>query len=723
MDKKPVETSSAPESTSKFNLLIAILCGLLILAHFVSSFLPKSRLWGINHLAYFPLWVRLAFTIPGLLILVPWVNSRVYKLLEQILSFFQRILPKREVLTASLLAVISMFFFWLLRTRTHFLGDGALVISLLEKGQLFVKGSEPLEILSHLYLYKFLRPFFTPSAEAIYTALSILAGGAFVILLFFLTKTISEDRSDRLFTFCIFLFAGTTELFLGYAEHYTLTYVSILTYLFFSIRYLQRKAKIYLPILFCALSMSLHFSAAYLLPSLLFLFTLKRKKGELAFSMRKALPYLFILIFLFALSVFYIWSLNPALSDIFVPVFQGRAYAPGYTLFSASHILDIINQHFLISPVGIILLLGLVMAFKDGIRFKNPNVAFLILVSIAQISYHFILDPKLGAGRDWDLLSVVGLGYTLLGVYLFMGLVKSKIYSLLVLILTVFLCTLPWLMINSNTTYAIHRYNNLLDLDVKKSLNGRWTLAFWYDLQNDSAVAKQTKIEIFKLFPEDSLSQTAESYRKQGNLAKAEELSMKAIAINPSFLKAQAELGAIYFQQGKMDKAIEKFQEVLRLEPFNFIVHRNLAYALLSQGRLEEGIKELRKAIKFGGTSKEVLTNLAQAYWKSGDIEKAIKEYKKSIKTDPKFLDAHFGLGQIYLQNQRLDEALTEFQEVLRLKPNYFPVYYYLGVTYANKGLKDKAVEQFELFLKHSTDENQNRNVRGWIQQLQSQKP
>jgi len=177
MDKKPAETSPTPDPTSKFNFLIASLCGLLILAHFIYSFFPKSRLWGINHLAYFPMWVKLAFTIPGLLILLPWVNSRVYKLLEQILSFFQRILPKREVLTASILAVISMFFFWLLRTRTYFLGDGYMMISQLTSERYVKMGIETGEIFAHLYLYKFLKLFFLPSPESIYVGLSILAGG------------------------------------------------------------------------------------------------------------------------------------------------------------------------------------------------------------------------------------------------------------------------------------------------------------------------------------------------------------------------------------------------------------------------------------------------------------------------------------------------------------------------------------------------------------------
>lgn len=182
MDIKPAETSLTHDTTSKFNLIIAFLCGILVLAQFVSSFFPKSRLWGINHLAYFPLWVRFLFIIPVLLILVPRVNLKVYKILEQILSFFQNILPKKEVLTASLLAVIFMFFFWLLRTRTHFLGDGYAQISFLKSGKYLKTGFEFLEVYAHLYLYKFLKFFFTPSPESVYAGLSIFAGGVFVMI-------------------------------------------------------------------------------------------------------------------------------------------------------------------------------------------------------------------------------------------------------------------------------------------------------------------------------------------------------------------------------------------------------------------------------------------------------------------------------------------------------------------------------------------------------------
>jgi tetratricopeptide (TPR) repeat protein len=722
MKTEPTEQGTGDIASSKFNLLIGLLCGLVILAHFFASFFPKSRLWGINHLAYFPMWVRILFTLPGLLILIPWVNSRVYKILEQILSSFQRVLPKREVITASILAVVSMFFFWLLRTRTFFLGDGYAQISFLKSEQYLKTGFEALEIWMHLYLYKFLKFFFTPSAESIYVGLSIFVGGVFVMILFFMARTLSEDRFDRLFVFSLFIFSGATELFLGYAEHYTLLYTSIFAYLYFSVRYLQGKAKAFMPIVFCALSIGFHFSSAYLVPSLFFLLSLRKRKGELVFKMKKAMPYLLVMIFLIALSVFYIWSINPVLSDIFVPLFKGRVQAPDYTLFSFPHILDIINQHLLLSPVGIILLLSLAIAVKGSIRLKNPITSFLVLVSICQIFYHFVVDPRLGAGRDWDLMSNVALGYTWLGVYLFVHLGKSERYSAVTIIFAVLLCTIPWLLLNASTNRDIDRYKNLLDLDVKRSLNGRWVLTNYYNEHGLLEARNEVRAMIFKEFPEDSLVREAESYNSKGDFTKATELVELAIKLNPDYMEARHELASIYLSQGEFDKALEELEQFVSLNPYNPNAYQNLGYALLRKGRFNEALEALKRAVKLGGKNAEVLNNIAYTYWQAGDIQKAITEYKNAIKMDPNFYMAHFNLGQLYLQNRYVDQAFTEFQEVERLKPDYYPVYYNLGMVYAYRGMKDKAIEELQLFLKYAKNPAEIQKVQGFIQQLSSQK-
>ncbi|HVP36087.1 MAG TPA: tetratricopeptide repeat protein, partial [Terriglobales bacterium] len=613
--------------------------------------------------------------------------------------------------------------FWLLRTRTYFLGDGYAQISFLKSGQYLKTGFEDLEVWVHLYFYKFLKFFFAPSAESIYAGVSIFAGGILVYILFFLGKSLSEDRLDRLLIFSIFLFSGATQLFLGYAENYTLLYTSIFAYLYFSLRYLQGKVKVIVPGVFCALSIGFHFSSAYLLPSFLFLVSLSKRKEGFAFKMKKAVPYLFILIFLFALSVFYIWSMNPALTEIFVPLLHGRVIAPNYTLFSIPHILDLVNQHLLLSAVGILLLISLASVFKGCMRLRNPMISFLLLVSVGQLFYDFIIDPKLGAGRDWDLLSNVALGYSLLAIYLFIRSVKSGRYASLSLAFTAFLCTTPWLLVNASSTGAISRYRNLLDVDVKKSLTGRWTLVNYENGRNETKMAEQLKTEIFRLFPEDSLGREADFYRSQGDLDKAFALAEQSLKLNPDYIEARQVLGVIYLNQGKLDQAMDEFEKIARVNPYSNIVHQNLGYALVSKGRFQEGLDEFKKAVKLGGANAEVWNNIGYTYMNLGQLEKAIDAFEKSLKMDPKYVDAHFNLGRLYLQSNHFDQALTEFQEVERLKPDYIPVHDYLGYVYKSMGMKDQAIQELELFLKSSKDEKENQRVRGWVQQLNSQKP
>lgn len=720
MQRELVENSSRPNCISRFNLIIALLCGLLILAHFFSSFFPKSRLWGINHLAYFPLWVRAVFTLVGLSILLPWVNIRVYRILQQILSPLQRIVNKGKVLGYVFLSLFSVFIFWLLRARTYFLGDGYAHISSLKSGKYLLIRYEPLEIFAHLYLYKFLRLFFIPSAESIYIGLSILAGGLFVFILFLLARSLSEDGFDRLFIFSIFLFSGASQLFLGYVEHYTLTYVSIFAYLYFSLRYLQGKVRILLPIIFCTLAIGFHFSSVHLLPSLFFLFALKRKKGGMVFNLKKALPFLSILAFILGLSVYYIWNVNPGLSQVFIPLLQGRPYAPEYTLFTSSHLLDVLNQHLLLSGTGLILLLSLAMVCRKRINFQNPIIVFLLLASLAIFLYHFLVDPRLGAAVDWDLFFNVALAYTMLGVYLFINLIKTKRYSAVVLISTAILSILPWFLINANAERSTDRFRDLLDLDLDRSLYGRHALVDHYLQQKRLREAEEVQANINRLFPEDSLARAAGQHMRSGDYEKAEDLLKKAIEINPNFIDPYNNLGIIYLMQDKVDEAIDAFQRVVDLYPFFIVGRLNLGRALLKKGRTEEALEHYKRAEKLGAVEPEVCLDIAYIYFKIGEMEEAVKSYKKALKLNPEFYTAHFGLGQIYLSINSQDKAQFEFEQVVRLKPDYAPVYYNLGMIYARKGLKAQAVEQFKLFLKYSSDEVANEKVRELIKNLRS---
>jgi hypothetical protein len=202
----------------------------------------------------------------------------------------------------------------------------------------------------------------------------------------------------------------------------------------------------------------------------------------MVFSTQRAFISLSILILTMVVSTYYVWRLSPGLSDIFVPLFKGRPYAPEYTLFSSPHLLDIINQHLLLSPAGIVLFLGIAAGYKRTIKSKDAVIIFLIIVSSAQLVYHFLMEPKLLALRDWDLFSAVGIGYTLLGVYLFISSIQSRKYSAVVLVFTSILCTLPWFLLNANEEKAIARFKNFLDSNTKRSYSGRIFLTNYYEV-------------------------------------------------------------------------------------------------------------------------------------------------------------------------------------------------------------------------------------------------
>ncbi|MCK4598087.1 hypothetical protein KAU04_08590, partial [bacterium] len=94
---------------------------------------------------------------------------------------------------------------------------------------------------------------------------------------------------------------------------------------------------------------------------------------------------------------------------------------PPYTLFSPAHLVDMVNEHLLISPVGLILCLLLFIGYRREINFKRPLIRFFIIASGFCLLSTFVLNPKIGPSRDWDLLSLPSIPYTLLGAYLLIG--------------------------------------------------------------------------------------------------------------------------------------------------------------------------------------------------------------------------------------------------------------------------------------------------------------
>jgi hypothetical protein len=118
----------------------------------------------------------------------------------------------------------------------------------------------------------------------------------------------------------------------------------------------------------------------------------------------------------------------------FVPLFQVTTEWQQYTMFSLAHVLDWVNEHLLISPFGLpLLLLMLVNAVINWRKSQRRGesgpgaqsaqagsgiTSFLTIASLVYLLLTFVWNPDYGGRRDWDLFAPSAFVYTLLAAHM-----------------------------------------------------------------------------------------------------------------------------------------------------------------------------------------------------------------------------------------------------------------------------------------------------------------
>jgi len=701
---------------TSFEKAIIAFCALLILAHFVASFFPEQRLWGINHLAYFPIPFRIIVTLLPLLLFIPKVNLKIQDLVEKILAFGSNLRHEKKYLWHIGMVLLFLFLFLLLRDRTHFLGDGHTQISYLETGFPRIKWTEPLEIFLHIFFHDFLNAYLKVSAESTYIILSFLSGIVFIFLLFSFSSELGKTKFEKLSVFLLMLLLGGSQLFFGYAEHYTRVYVGVFLYLAFSLRFFKGKASILILFLIFSVTVGFHFSAFYLFPSFIFI-NIQRLRIK---NWTKWLILLLVILLSLPLT-FFISKVRVDVGEIFVPLLEGTYFAPYYTIFSFSHILDIINEQLLLSPFGLVLLMALVFLFRSNIKWKDNAIIFLILVSVSQLAYHLLIDPKIGAPRDWDLFSATALGYSVLGIYLFVKNSKKIShfkYLALILVFTTFFSTLPWILINANTANSVERFKTILRLDPKRSKTGHYVLRLFYKKHGMEQEFELDKFETMKIFPEITLVDSAVVDLTQGRTDDAIKKLEKAIEINPYNYDAYDNLGVAYMRKSRLRDAVSTLTKAIKLNPLKPLQYRNLGETYLGLGEIDSAIKNYEMAKKREPNDFVTYSRLGLCYQIKGAFEKAVDSYRKALDLNPDFVSGYYSLGALLLKLNQVDDAIICFSQAVELKPEHALARFGLGSALAKKGLKKEAIKQLELYLNLSPDTTRHNEVKSLIQKL-----
>lgn len=738
--EEPHSSESSPTDYAHITLILSLLCLLIIVIHFIASFFPKGRIWGINQWAYFPSWITLPVTLLALLFFLPSFNRFVLNSIKALISPLFRRMQKKRHIWYLIFSLLFFIFFWLLRTKTHFLGDGYQILSNVESHQLAIKWTEFLESFLHLKAFNLGKSLFNLDAETLYAILSCVAGSIFVFLSFLFADFLGKNGAQlkipplagKILIFLILISMGSIQLFFGYTEHYTFLFLSIFGFLFLSIVYLvenpvpggegnhkdSSRMKLIFPILTFLLAFLFHVSALYLLPSLFFLFlvTIKKSKFRRGKILLLGILALFLAVIIFWGYRRYSWSVPP----LFVPLTHDRYSGPGYTLFSLPHLLDFFNQQLLVSPVGLILILAFLICKRRSF-FMDRTSQFLLIVALSQFLFNFLMDPALGASRDWDLFSAVGFGYTILGLYLLLGFLKDKLkfeYLATILVVTSLYSTIPWIALNSGESKTINRFRNLLSIDPKKSQNGHFVLfKYFKTLGQEEEAEKENQVQR-EVLPELPLIAEGRNFFVEGELDSAEAKFLLAKEIAPGLATVHNDLGMVYFAKRDLSKAEIEYKQAIKLGSFLADPYLNLGNLYMVKGDMDGALKLYKKAVFLKIQYPEAYYNLGHIYYLKHVLDKAEDLFIKTLKLNSNFADAYMGLGNIYKERGKFQEAIKLYQSAIQLKPDLANAHLRLGMTYLKINSKEEAIKELETFLKLAPQSKNAEEVRNILQKL-----
>ena len=204
-------------------------------------------------------------------------------------------------------------------------------------------------------------------------------------------------------------------------------------------------------------------------------------------------------------------------------------------------------------------------------------------------------------------------------------------------------------------------------------------------------------------------------YRRKGgteNQKKAIEYYQQAIAIDPTYALAYAELSNTYtFLAGNAldpkeftPKAEGAARRALELDESLAEAHLALANIKLNAWDWATAEREYQRAI-------ELNPNLARAHSRysaylsvMGRHEQAIAETKRAREVDPLSPGINANVGWILIFARQYDQAIEALKKTLELDRNYDLTHSYLGYAYTAKGMYAEAIAAYQQAIKAGGD-------------------
>ncbi|CAN5134483.1 hypothetical protein BH20ACI1_BH20ACI1_07200 [soil metagenome] len=174
---------------------------------------------------------------------------------------------------------------------------------------------------------------------------------------------------------------------------------------------------------------------------------------------------------------------------------------------------------------------------------------------------------------------------------------------------------------------------------------------------------------------------------------KARAAAEKAVALDERLPEAHLALAYIENQELNWTAAEQNYRRTIELNP-NFAAAHTLYAAYLSQlGRTDEALSEIKKAQKLDPLRVGLIGNEGIILYFARRNEEAISKMQEGLKPEPENAPARVYLGRALAADGQYERAIGEFQTADKTDNSSTDALIYLGQTYALSGKRKEAVE------------------------------
>ncbi len=200
------------------------------------------------------------------------------------------------------------------------------------------------------------------------------------------------------------------------------------------------------------------------------------------------------------------------------------------------------------------------------------------------------------------------------------------------------------------------------------------------------------------LFPEDPYFQNSLGlvYKSEGKHRAAEKYYTKALILKPDLVEAANNLGVLYQETERPEAALSCFQNALSYNPALQEIHNNMGNTLKAMGRWDEALYHYQQALSIKPDHAEACNNMGVLCHARGRYNAALSHYKKAMEIAPTWAEVHINIGVTYQYMGLLESALSHFKNAIALAPHNADAHFHCAFILLLMGDLEKGWREYE---------------------------